>query len=128
MKPPTFLEKETREEFLRKNAEFKTYSYRAHLKPDEISEDLFHACETPLKRKLRSSNLIDRKELKKTDPKVLLAEMERICTPKLNRIVEREQFKRLEQDEEESINDFESRVRYKAYLCEFNRCKPEFHL
>ena len=51
--------------------------------------------------------MIDRKELKKTDPKVLLAEMERICTPKLNRLVEREQFKRLEQDEEESISNFE---------------------
>ena len=48
MKPPTFLEKETREEFLRKNAEFEIYSARAHLKPEEVSEDLFHACETPL--------------------------------------------------------------------------------
>ena len=125
MKPPTFLEKETREEFLRKNAEFETFCCRVQLKPNEISEDLFHACETPLKRKLRSSNLIDRNQLKKTDPKVLLAEMERICTPKLNRIVEREQFKCLEQDEEESINDFESRVRSKAFLCEFNRCKSD---
>ena len=61
--------------------------------------------------------------MKKTDPKVLLAKMERMCLPKLKIIVEREQFKRLEQDEEESINDFESRVRSKAYLCEFNRCK-----
>ena len=75
------------------------------------------------KRKLRASKVIDRKELKKTNPKVLLAEMERICTPKLNRLVEREQFKHLEQDEEESISDFEARVRSKAFLCYFNRCK-----
>ena len=123
MKPPTFLEKETWEEFRRKYSEFETYLDRSHLKANEITEDLYHACETPLKRKLRSSHLIDKNQLKKTDPKVLLAEMERMCLPKLNIIVEREQFKRLEQDEEESINDFESRVRSKAYLCEFNRCK-----
>ena len=90
MKPPTFLEKETREEFRRKYSEFETYSDRSHLKANEITEDLYHACETPLKRKLRSSNLIDRNQLKKTDPKVLLAEMERMCLPKLNIIVERE--------------------------------------
>ena len=82
MKPPTFTEQETREEFLRKNSEFNTYSARAKLKPEEISEDLFYACETPLKRKLRVSNVVNRTNLGKTDPKALLAEIERICPPK----------------------------------------------
>ena len=123
MKPPTFTEQETREEFLRKNSEFNTYSARAKLKPEEISEDLFYACETPLKRKLRASNVVNRTNLGKTDPKALLAEIERICTPKTNRLVEREQFKHLEQGEDESITNFESRVRAKAFLCDFNCCK-----
>ena len=86
MKPPVFTEQETREEFWRKNQEFETYSVRAKLKPEEISEDLFYVCETPLKRKLRASSVVDRKDLKKTDPKALLAEIERICTPKANRL------------------------------------------
>ena len=85
---------------MRKNQEFDTYSSRAKLRPEEISEDLFYACETPLKRKLRASSVINRKDLRKTDPKALLAEIERICTPKTNRLVEREQFKRLEQGED----------------------------
>ena len=93
MKPPVFTEQETREEFWRKNQEFETYSVRAKLKPEEISEDLFYMCETPLKRKLRASGVVDRRDIKKTDPKALLAEMERVCTPKANRLVERELFK-----------------------------------
>ena len=39
MKPPVFTEQETRDEFWRKNQEFNTYSSRAKLKPEEISED-----------------------------------------------------------------------------------------
>ena len=100
MKPPVFTEQETRDEFWRKNQEFETYSVRAKLKPKEVSEDLFYACETPLKRKLRASGVVDRKDLKKTDPKALLAEIERVCTPKANRLVEREELKRLEQGED----------------------------
>ena len=108
MKPPTFLEKETREEFKRKHSEFETYSDRAHLKANEITEDLYHACETPLKRKLRSSNLIDRNQLKKTDPKVLLAEMERMCLPKLNIIVERESSSSIWSRRRKSLSMFSS--------------------
>ena len=54
MKPPVFTENETRYEFGRKYQEFKTYSARAKLKEKEMSEDLYYACETPLKRKLRN--------------------------------------------------------------------------
>merc|ERR1712239_93855 len=87
MKPPVFIENETRDEFGRKNQEFKTYSARAKLKEEELSEDLYYACENPLKRKLRASGVVDRNDIKKTDPKALLAEMERVCTPKANRLV-----------------------------------------
>ena len=52
-----------------------------------------------------------------------MEEMERICLPKLNMIVERQQFKHLEQEEDEYINSFESRVRIKAALCAYNTCK-----
>ena len=46
-----------------------------------------------------------------------MQELERICLPKLNIIVERQQFRRLEQEEDESINNFENRVRTKAMVC-----------
>ena len=41
VKPPKFLEKETREEFRRKQAEFKSYSERALLEGKEIADDLY---------------------------------------------------------------------------------------
>ena len=41
-------------------------------------------------------------------------EIEKLCLPRVNIIVEREQFHKLEQGKDESINNFESRVRAKA--------------
>ena len=125
MKPPVFTESETRDEFGRKNQEFKTYSSRAKLKPEEMSEDLYYACETPLKRRLRASGVVDKEDIQKTKFEALLEEMERICTPKANRLIERDLFSRLEQGEDESITSFESRVRARALQCEFNCCKAE---
>merc|ERR1712082_65569 len=122
-KCPVFLEQETRDEFGGNNQEFETYSSRAKLQTGEKAEDLYSACETKLKRKLRNSGVINRADLRKTVPKALLKEMERVCTPKANRLVEIELFKRLEQGEDESITNFESRVRSKAFLCDFNCCK-----
>ena len=106
MKPPVFTENETRDEFERKNQDFKTYSSRAKLTPEEMSEDLYYACETPLKRRLRASGIVNRDDVGKTEFKALLREMERICAPKANRQIEREEFKRLEQGEDESITSF----------------------
>ena len=122
VKPPRFLGKETREEFNRKHLEFQSYSERTALQGEEVADDLYLSCETPLKRKLRASHLVDKDSVKKTSLKVLFAKMERICLPKVNVIVERKQLKHLKQEEEESINDFENRVRCKAMLCGYNRC------
>ena len=119
-KPPKFLEREMREEFRRKQAEFKSYSERTSLEGEKIADDLYLACEMPLKRRLLASSKINNESFKKTDPEVIISEMERICLPKLNVIVDRQQFKRLEQDKNESINSFESRVRFKAILCGYN--------
>ena len=87
-KPPKFLETETREEFRRKTSEFKSYSDRTNLEVEEIADDLYLACDTPLKRRLLASSKVNKESWKKTDPKVIIAEMERICLPKLNVIVE----------------------------------------
>ena len=57
MKPPTFSECETRDDYERKRMDFKTYSNRAKLSPEEMSEDLYYACETPLKKRLRASGI-----------------------------------------------------------------------
>ena len=119
VKPPRFLEKETREEFNRKHSEFQSYFKRTTLQGEEVANDLNLSCETPLKRKLRASHLVDKDSVKKTSLKVLFTKMERICLPKVNVIDEREQFKHLEQEEEESINDFEIRVRCKGSIDDF---------
>ena len=43
---------------------------------------------------------------------------------KVNFYVDREQFQKLEQGEDEKINDFKARVRAKAQNCDFRRgCK-----
>ena len=60
---------------------------------------------------------------RKTDPKVILEEMEKICLPPINLVVERKEFRRLYQEDNESISSFESRIRAKAALCSYNRCK-----
>ena len=71
-----------------------------------------------------ASSRID-KVWKKTDPKVIIEEMEKICLPPLNLVVERQEFHRLRQEENESINGYKSRIRAKATLCSYNRCKCE---
>ena len=125
MKPPVFTENETRDDYERKRQDFKTYSNRAKLSPEEMSEDLYYACETPLKKRLRASGIVDKEEVGKTEFKSLCEEMERICAPKANRHIEREEFKRLVQGEDESITAFESRVRTKAMQCDFNACRQK---
>ena len=118
-----FSESETPGEFRRKMLEFDRYSRMCGIKEDEISEDLYMACETPMKQKLLASDKVTR-DVKSTKPTVMKAEIERLCKPKTNVYVERQQFHRLEQHEDEKINDFESRVRAKAALCNFSKgCK-----
>ena len=76
-----------------------------------------------MKQKLLASAKVT-KDIKSTIPKVMKAEIERLCKPKTNVFVERQQFHRLEQHDDEKINDFESRVRAKAALCDFSKgCK-----
>ena len=91
-KLPKFEEAETREEFKRKKNEFHTYATRTELKTEEIAEDLYSAMSTPLKRRLLASSKM-KSVWKKTDPKVILEEMERVCLPPLNLVVEPQQFK-----------------------------------
>ena len=121
-KIPKFEEAETREEFKRKTDEFQTYATRTKLKEEEIAEDLYSAMSTPLKRRMLASSKIKPK-WKETNPTVILEEMERVCLPPINLVVERQQFKRLKQEEEEDINNFEARIRAKSAMCGFNRCK-----
>ena len=123
-KPPKFMEKETREEFRRKQSEFLAYSKSDLLEGDEISDNLYLACDTPLKRRLLASSKI-KGAIEKTETEVILSEMERICLPKLTMVVERQHFCRLEQEEDETINCFEDRVRSKARQCGFFKCKCE---
>ena len=82
------METETREEFRWKTAEFTSYSDRTELGPEEKADDLYVACGTPLKRKLLASSKVNKLSWKKTDPKVIVAEMERICLPQLNVVME----------------------------------------
>ena len=51
-----------------------------------------------------------------------LQELERICLPKLNVIMERQHFHHLEQEEDESISNSENRIRTKAMVCRYNAC------
>merc|ERR1712082_335761 len=62
--------------------------------------------------------------IKNTDLETMWQEIERLCLPKVNKIIERVEFRQLEQEEDEKINDFESRVRSKAKACEYEKpCK-----
>ena len=80
-KLPLFEEVETREEFTRKSNEFFTYASRSSLEPEEQAEDLYSAMSTPLRRRILASPQID-KVWRKTDPKVIIVEMEKICLPR----------------------------------------------
>ena len=86
-KLPKFEDSETREEFRRKVNEFDTYSDRTDLTKEEKADDLYIAMSTPLKKKLLASSRVDKTSWKKTDPKVILEEMERVCLPQLNLVV-----------------------------------------
>ena len=118
-KPPKFLENETREEFRRKEEEFDSYVERTGISGEDVTDDLYRTCETPLKQKLIASNKVH-KRIKMTKPAVMMAEIKRLCLPKENVVLEREQFKNLKQEENEKINEFELRVRSKAKMCDFS--------
>ena len=83
---------------------------------------LYAALTTPLKRSLLASSRIN-KVWKKTDPEVIIEELVKVCLPPLNLVVERQEFRRLNQEENESINGYESRIWAKASLCSNNKCK-----
>ena len=74
---------------------------------------------------MRASGIVNKDDVGKTEFKALCAEMERICAPRTNRHIEREEFKHLAQGEDESITAFESRVRMKATQCDFNTCSQK---
>ena len=61
MKPPKFMEFETRGEFRRKEEEFQAYVNRTDIKNQEIADDLYRICDTPLKKKLIASQKIEKK-------------------------------------------------------------------
>ena len=90
---PKFLATETREEFKRKQMESKSYATRTKLEKEEEADDLYMCCETPLKKKLITSMKIE-DDPKKTSPEVMLKELERMCLPKINIVVERQEFQR----------------------------------
>ena len=120
-KLPQFLASESNDEFRRKRMEFTTYADRAGISGKEEEDDLYRTCETPLKRKLLASNKI-RDVPKDTDPAVMMEEIERLSCPKVNVIVERQQFRLMTQEGDENITSFESRVRAKARVCGFKNC------
>ena len=120
-----FDENESPAEFRRKVLEFERYARLSGIKEDEVSEDLYMACSTPMKKKVLASAKIA-KDIISTKSKVMWDEIERLATSKTNQWVERQQFHLLVQDEDERINDFEARVRAKAALCGFPKgCKSK---
>ena len=78
---------ETRDEFRRKLAEFQAYKVRPEIGGDEVTDDLLRACKTPLRRKQVASSRVE-KVLSKMSPETLTDELQRICLPKLNLIIE----------------------------------------
>ena len=104
-----FTENESHDEFRRKMGKFESYKVRCNIKGEEVADGLYRFCETPLKRKLITSSKVA-KDIKSTDPEVMKKEIERLCMPKVNFYVEREQFHKLEQGEDKTIKNFESRV------------------
>ena len=61
--------------------------------------------------------------VRKTSSEILMQELQRICLPKLNMIMERQHFHYLEQEDECIIN-FKNRVRTKVLVCGFNASSP----
>ena len=76
--------------------EFDYYKVRCNIAAEEVSDDLYRFCETPLKKKLISSSKVAM-DIKLTNPEVMKKEIERLCRPKVNFYVKREQFHKLEQ-------------------------------
>ena len=52
-KPPKFLESKTRDKFRWKQAEFDTYKRRAKISGEDEADDLYLACDTPLRSTLQ---------------------------------------------------------------------------
>ena len=59
----------------------------AEIEGEEEADNLYMACNTPLRRKLVASNKV-KKIVSKTNSETLMNELEGICLPKLNVIVE----------------------------------------
>ena len=119
VKPPKFMESETREEFRRKKEEFQSYVDRTEFVGEEVSDNLYRTCKTPLKKKLLAYNILQAVS-KQTKPEIIIQEIKSLCTPKVNTIVERRHLWRLKQSEDEGINNFETAVRSKALSCKIN--------
>ena len=102
--------------------EFEMYKARACVDDESgAAIDLYQSCETPLKKKLMSSNRIKNNPAR-AGCKVLLEEMEKITTMGLNVDIERHEFRKMLQEDGESIGDFESRLSTKARYCDFAWC------
>ena len=121
-KLPRFGDRENREDFSRKKAEFEMYKVRA-CEGDEAGAaiDLYQSCETPLKKKLMSSKRIQNNPAS-AGCKVLLDEMEKLSTMGLNKDIERHEFRKMVQEDGETIGDYESRLNSKARYCDFSWC------
>ena len=120
-KPPVFTDIETKDEFQRKKAEFSSYVERTGITGIEVSDDLYRSCETSLKRKLIASSKV-KDPPKDTDRDILMNEIKRLSTPKVNKVIEHLQLKNIKQEEDENITDFESRIRVKIAGCEYQTC------
>ena len=88
----------------------------------DMVDDLYRTCETPLKKKLIASNKINEAQ-KMTMPEIMIQEMERLCLPQINIILVRQTFCCIEQEEDEQINNFETKVRSNAMDCGFSTCQ-----
>ena len=94
--PPKFNENEMRDELRQKQAEFRAYANRMKISREDEADDLYLACDSPLKRKLRASSKVQ-SIIGKTKPDILMSELERISLPKISWLVERQQFWLLKQ-------------------------------
>ena len=108
-----FTENESHNEFRRKMGKIESYKVRSTIIGEEVADNLYRFCETPLKRKLITSSKVA-EDIKSTNPEVMKKEIKRLCMPKVNFYIEREQFHKLKQGEDKTINNFKSRVQAKA--------------
>ena len=120
-KLPIILEKESREDFERKMVEVDMYKARTGLKDEEATFDLYNSCETPLKRKLMNSAKLEGKP-HSAGFRQLFSEIQRLATSGQNKAIDVFEFRGLQQEEEELIADYESRLNAKARHCDFKNC------